>query len=101
MSMKEMMERATHSVQADGHVSVVGCSVQFYLQDGPVKENGRNGADATDMIRYAIGLYREFNSAFPCRENSISLTKLEEALHWQEARTRDREKRNVEGFNKL
>jgi hypothetical protein len=73
--------------------------VSFKIQSGPVSDSGRNGCDATDLIRYAIGLYRSFNSAHPCRENSISITKLEEALHWQEARTKDRTYRNVEGTN--
>ena len=71
--------------------------VTFQIQSGPIKENGRNGCDVTDLIRYTIGLYRSFNSAHPCRENSCTITKLEEALHWQEARTRDRVSRNVEG----
>ena len=33
------------------------------------------------------------------REKSLTLTKLEEAIHWQEARTKDRQRRNVEGRN--
>ena len=82
-----------------GFVSVSDCSVFFLIQHGPVKENGRNGCDATDIIRYAIGLYHSFNKAHPCRENSLTITKLEEALHWQEARTRDREARQVEGIS--
>lgn len=85
---------------SDKFVSTLGQTVQFDIQNGPVQQNGRNGCDATDIIRYAIGLYRSFNSAHPCRENSLTMTKLEEALHWQEARTRDRSERNVEGHDK-
>jgi hypothetical protein len=73
--------------------------VIFTIQSGPVADFGRNGCDATDLIRFTVGLYKSFNNAFPCRENSIAITKLEEALHWQEARTRDRINRNVEGKN--
>jgi hypothetical protein len=83
----------------DPYVDVNESVVSFNIQEGPIKENGRNGCDATDIIRYAIGLYRSFNSAHPCRENSITITRLEEALHWQEARTRDRSNRGVEGTN--
>lgn len=36
-------------------------------------------------------------SKFPCRENAIVITKLEESLMWLEKRTLDRKKRNVEG----
>lgn len=99
MSMNEMMERAINATQNAAYIRVNGANISFDLQDGPAKENGRNGTDATDLVRYAIGLYREFNAAFPCRENSITITKLEEAIHWQESRTRDREKRGVEGKN--
>lgn len=81
------------------HIIVDGQTVSFRIQSGPVKESGRNGCDSTDIIRYAIALYRSFNDAFPCRENSCTITKLEEALHWQEARTRDRINRKVEGTN--
>jgi hypothetical protein len=80
-------------------VHVSGARVTFKIQEGPIGDNGTNGCDATEIIRYAIGLYRSFNSAHPCRENSCTITKLEEALHWQEARARDRVKRNVEGTN--
>jgi hypothetical protein len=36
-------------------------------------------------------------SKFPCRENAIAITKLDEALLWLNKRTSDRVKRNVEG----
>lgn len=95
-----------HLTNALGHVTLYpeekfvyeyNGQVQFQIQSGPVSSSGRNGCDATDIIRYAIGLYKSFNNAHACRENSITITKLEEALHWQEARTRDRVERNVEG----
>ena len=80
-----------------GHTQVNNSSVTFCIQSGPVSEFGRNGCDATEIIRFAIGLYRSFNTAHGCKENSCAITKLEEALHWQEARTRDRVNRKVEG----
>lgn len=36
----------------------------------------------------------------PCRENSIAITKLEEALIWLDKRKKDRIERGVEGQNK-
>lgn len=48
---------------------------------------------------YDANCQNDATKAYPCRENSISITKLEEAIHWQEARTRDREQRKVEGTN--
>jgi hypothetical protein len=74
--------------------------VSFILQSDPVKEVGVNGCQALDMLVYTKCLFESLNEAFPCRENSLTITKIEEAIHWQHARTRDREKRNVEGENK-
>lgn len=37
------------------------------------------------------------NEKIPCRENSLAITKLEEALHWLEARTKNRKAAGVEG----
>lgn len=91
--------KALQSVQS-GFVQVIGQNVDFPIQKGPVGERGRNGCDATDLIRFTIGLYNSFNNAHPCRENSITITKLEEALMWQEKRTQDRTSRDVEGKNK-
>ena len=83
--------------KSSDYINVDGPVVSFSIQSGPIAANGKNGCDATDIIRYSIELYRSFNKAFPCRENSLTMTKLEEALHWQEARTRDRIAREVEG----
>lgn len=69
------------------------------FQNGPIKENGINGVQFTGLIEIALEVLKKLNGAFPCRENSITITKLEEALMWQEARTKDREKRLVEGKN--
>jgi len=49
------------------------------------------------MLEYVKYLFQSLNEAFPCRENSLTITKIEEAIHWQDARTKDREKRGVEG----
>jgi hypothetical protein len=34
---------------------------------------------------------------FPCRENAMAITKLDESLMWLNKRTADRLKRNIEG----
>ena len=78
---------------------VVAPVVKFTIQSAPIGDVGVNGVQCTDMIKYSLYLLKSLNKAFPCRENSLSITKLEEALHWQEARTRDRVTRKVEGRN--
>lgn len=75
-------------------------SLSFTLQNGPIKENGKNGCQVTDVIAVAKHIIEELNKKFPCRENAVTITKLDEALMWQEKRTKDREVRNVEGLSK-
>lgn len=74
--------------------------VKFTIQSDPISLVGVNGVQALDMLKYTKCLFESLNEAFPCRENALTITKLEEAIHWQEARTRDRMRRNVEGVNK-
>ena len=99
----ELWQHSKHTGQ-DGEPAFHGVTtsnkVFFQIQDGPIGENGVNGLQATDMLFFCKELFKSLNSAFPCRENSLTITKIEEALHWQEARTKDRVKRKVEGFNK-
>ncbi len=71
------------------------------FQKGPVKENGVNGCFQEDLIAIVIDRLRYFQAGdFACRENALALTKLEEALHWLNHRTADRQARDVEGTNR-
>lgn len=78
-----------------------GFQISFTIQSAPVSEVGVNGLQATDMLEYTKCLFQSLNESYPCRENSLTITKIEEGLHWQESRTKDRIKRNVEGQNKI
>jgi hypothetical protein len=74
--------------------------ITFKIQAGPVRENGLNGCQVADMIEVARVIIAELNQRFPCRENALTLTKLDEALMWQRERTRERTVRGVEGLNR-
>ena len=68
------------------------------FQKGPIKENGVNGCHQEDLLAIVIDRLRSFQAGnFSCRENAMAITKCEEALHWLNHRTADREKRGVEG----
>ena len=68
------------------------------FQNGPVGEKGVNGCFQEDLIAICIDRLRSFQAGdFKCRENALALTKLEEALHWLDHRTKDRQQRGVEG----
>lgn len=68
------------------------------FQEGAIKEYGVNGVMNEDLIAMIICRLEHFNqSEFSCRENSMAITKLEEALLWLRKRTMGREQRGVEG----
>lgn len=83
-----------------GSVSAIGIKINW--QDGPlgnpVDVNKINGAFVEGVIEAAIQRLEFFQeSKFKCRENALAITKLEEALHWLDHRTANRNKRKVEG----
>lgn len=75
-------------------------SLSFTIQNGPIKEVGKNGCQVSDIIAVAKHIIEELNKKFPSRENAMTITKLDEALLWQAKRTMDREARGVEGLSK-
>ena len=75
--------------------------ISIKIQDGPIKEGGKNGAQIDVLGQIWLEILRGFNKKFPCRENSISITKIEEALMWQNKRKQNRIARKVEGFSKV
>lgn len=71
------------------------------FQNGPVGEVGPNGIFIEDLLHICRHRLQCFQSGdFACRENALALTKIEEALHWLDHRTLDRQRRGVEGINK-
>lgn len=68
------------------------------FQNGPIAEAGTNGITQEVLIAICIDRLRSFQGGpYACRENSLALTKLEEAQHWLHHRTRQRLSRGVEG----
>lgn len=105
---------------AGGHTSFTGCEIEW--QNGPLanpdgSRKDPNGAfvegaiaAAIDRLRYyqGEGKYaatagtdpeegKGFPGKFRCRQNALAITHLEEALHWCQDRTAEREGRGVEG----
>jgi hypothetical protein len=56
-----------------------------------------NGTTNEELLRVLIDRMGHLQAKFPCRENAIVTTKLEESLMWLEKRTKDRNARGVEG----
>ena len=72
--------------------------ISFKILTKPASGGGdlRN-AQWFDMVATGLEILKYLNKDYPCRENAITITKIEEALMWQEKRTKDRIARNVEG----
>ncbi len=71
---------------------------EIRFQKGPIQEAGPNGLSNEALIAVVIDRLQGFQSGdFACRENALALTKLEEAMHWLQHRTRERLARGVEG----
>ncbi len=83
-----------------------GQTIQF-IQKEPVEEGSTelktvsDGTTNEELIEVLIDRLNFLQAKFPCRENAIVITKLEESLMWLNKRTADRLKRNVEGTNKM
>lgn len=82
-----------------------GRGITIEWQDGPLAADGirtePNGAFVEGVIAAAVGRLQFYNDGkFRCRENSLAITHLEEALHWLQHRTADREARGVEGTHR-
>ena len=85
---------------AGGNVSGIGIRIDW--QNGPLGRDADriapNGAFVETVIAAAKQRIEYYNeSEFKCRENSMAITKLDEALMWLNKRTADREARQVEG----
>ena len=74
------------------------CDVQIIefmkKEKGEVTHDGTTNEEVLNML---ISRMQYLNKTLPCRENSIVITKLEEALMWLNKRTQNRTIQNVEG----
>lgn len=85
---------------AGGKTTGVGIDITW--QNGPLgrgpDRKEPNGAFVEGVIAAAIDRIEFYQSGrFKCRENALAITRLQEALHWCQHRTMDREMRKVEG----
>ena len=77
-------------------------SLQF-IEKAPTSECSKelrtvnDGTTNEEVLKVLIDRLQYLNGKFPCRENAIVITKLEESLMWLNKRTSDRLARNVEG----
>lgn len=89
---------ASHVYAIRWDSGTTGGASEVRFQNGPIAESGVNGVTNEALLAVVIDRLRCFQSGpFSCRENALALTKLEEAMHWLNARTAERMARGVEG----
>ncbi len=69
------------------------------FQNGTIPIEGVNGFTNESLLAILIHRTNELNNKFPCRENEMAITKMEEAKMWFDKRTLDRIEREVEGMD--
>lgn len=99
-------ENDENGMPAGGYVRGKGIDIDW--QNGPLvhPETGerleQSGAFVEDVLRAVIQRVEYYQSTqFACRENALAITKMQEALHWFQHRTADREERGVEGTHQV
>lgn len=60
----------------------------------------QEGTTNEEVLAVLIDRMYNLQNKFPCKENAIVITKLEESLMWLNKRTSGRQKRGVEGQHK-
>lgn len=79
---------------ADGKPTYVVAQIQ--LQEGHPGEIGVNGIGNQTLMLILHDFLKKANAGeFACRENSVQLTKIEEAMQWSKQREFDRKQRGV------
>lgn len=81
--------------------SVGGQTIQFIQKEPKGVDDGlitiHDGTTNEELLAMLIDRMSYLQNKFPCRENAIVITKLEESLMWLNKRTQDRINRGVEG----
>ena len=71
--------------------------LKIKFQTGGTATTERNGVFIEDLLIVAYSKLADYNRGVPCRENSLALTKIEEAIMWLANRKVERESRGVYG----
>lgn len=103
--------KSSHFKDADGNPTggiTEGRGIKIEWQHGPLgrSEDGTRraptGAFVEGVIAAALDRLEYYQaSKFKCRENSLAITNLEQALHWCNHRTAKRESQKVEGTHSV
>ena len=91
-----------HKYQLSGFENAENTQEIQFIEKTPIEgttelKTVNDGTTNEELLEVLIDRMNYLQVKFPCRENAIVITKLQESLMWLEKRTADRKKRNVEG----
>lgn len=97
--IKELAIARQRGVPADEYTEGINGNevLKVKFQTGGTATTERNGVFIEDLIILTILKLESYQAQFPCRENALAITKLEESLQWLTSRKADREARGVYG----
>ena len=100
--MKVLTPGHTYEVANFENPAEQGQVIQFIHKEpievgSPELKTVADGTTNEELLAVLINRMNFLQSKFPCRENALATTKLEESLMWMQKRTADRIARNVEG----
>lgn len=104
--MKALIEGHRYQLDNFENPGADGQVLQF-IQKIPDQHNSaqlvtlEDGTTNEEVLAMLIDRMWHLQRKFPCRENAIVITKLEESLMWLNKRTFDRKARGVEGQQKV
>lgn len=88
-----------HTYELDAYEGGPKQRLQFIEKDIAM-QTINDGTTNEEVLAMLIDRLKILGERLPSRENSIAITKAEEALLWLNKRTEDRKARGVEGTNK-
>jgi hypothetical protein len=74
-----------------------------FIEKAPIEEGSTefatvfDGTTNEEVLAVLLDRLNTLNAKFPCRENALAITKIEEASMWLNRRTENRKARGVEG----
>lgn len=98
-ALEELHNELNRGTPGDGvSLNIDGKEVlRVKFQTGGTATTEKNGVFIEDLLIVAYAKLNEYNKDLPSRENSLALTKIEEAIMWLANRKAEREARGVYG----
>lgn len=81
----------------NGYITHDDATLSFKMQEGPIKEVGENGIQVNEVLQTMIGYLKVLDKEKTCEYNDKTIRFIAMAIEAQEARSRDRIDRGVEG----